>query len=121
MAKRILVVDDSLVMRQMVSVTLREAGFEVDNATNGEEALKQVAKQNFDLIVTDLNMPVMDGVAFIHFARQLPGARFTPIVMLTTESGTQRKVQGDEAGATGWILKPFEPSKLLSVVGKLLS
>jgi two-component system chemotaxis response regulator CheY len=120
MPKRTLVVDDSSIMRQMVSFTLREAGFEVEVATNGEEAIKQLEKQPFDLVVTDLNMPVMDGIAFIEYARKLPGSRYTPILMLTTESGMQRKMQGKAAGATGWIVKPFDPPKLLAVVAKVM-
>ena len=91
MPKQILVVDDSSIMRQMVAFTLHEAGFEVQNAVNGEEALKLIEKQNFDLVVTDLNMPVMDGITFIENARKLPGSRYTPILMLTTEEGCSGK------------------------------
>jgi len=120
MARKILVVDDSSIMRQMVAFTLREAGFEVQDAVNGEDALKQLDKQTFDLVVTDLNMPVMDGIAFIECARKLPTSRYTPILMLTTEGGMQRKMQGKTAGATGWIVKPFDPPKLLAVVAKVL-
>jgi two-component system chemotaxis response regulator CheY len=120
MPKKILVVDDSSIMRQMVSFTLRSAGFEVQDAVNGEEALKLIENQTFDLIVTDLNMPVMDGIALIEWARKLPGSRYTPILMLTTEGGMQRKMQGKAAGATGWIVKPFDPPKLLAVISKVL-
>jgi len=107
-------------MRQMVSFTLREASFEVLEAQNGQEALQRVDGQNFDLIITDLNMPVMDGITFIRKARELATARYTPILMLTTESQAGKKAEGKAAGATGWIVKPFDPPKLLAVISKVL-
>ncbi len=121
MARRILIVDDSVMIRQMVSFTLREAGFEVVEAENGLDALNKVGKQNVDLIVTDLNMPLMDGITFIGNARVLPATKFTPILMLTTESQPEMKAKGRAAGATGWIVKPFDPPKLLGVIAKVLS
>jgi two-component system chemotaxis response regulator CheY len=121
MARRILIVDDSVMIRQMVSFTLREAGFEVVEAENGQDALNKVGKQNVDLIVTDLNMPLMDGITFIGNARSLPATKFTPILMLTTESQPEMKSKGRAAGATGWIVKPFDPPKLLGVIAKVLS
>jgi two-component system chemotaxis response regulator CheY len=121
MARRILIVDDSVMIRQMVSFTLREAGFEVVEAENGQDALNKVGKQNVDLIVTDLNMPLMDGITFIGNARALPATKFTPILMLTTESQPEMKSKGRAAGATGWIVKPFDPPKLLGVIAKVLS
>lgn len=120
MAKRILIVDDSATMRQMVSFTLREANFDVLEAENGQDALKKVQGEKFDLILTDLNMPVMDGITFIRNARGLAATRYVPILMLTTESQAEKKAEGKSAGATGWIVKPFDPPKLLAVIGKVL-
>jgi two-component system, chemotaxis family, chemotaxis protein CheY len=120
MAKKALIVDDSVTMRQMISFTLREAQFEVLEAENGEDALKKLGGGIPDLILTDLNMPKMDGITFIRNARALPGARYIPILMLTTESQAEKKAEGKAAGATGWIVKPFDPPKLLAVIGKVL-
>ena len=120
MAKRILIVDDSQTMRQMVAFTLTEAGFEVVESQNGQEALKKLEAQTPDLILTDLNMPVMDGITLIRQARALPPTKFIPILMLTTESQAEKKAEGKSAGATGWIVKPFDPPKLLSVIAKVL-
>ncbi len=120
MAKSVLIVDDSVTMRQMVSFTLREAGFDVIEAENGQDGLSKLAAAKVDLIVTDLNMPVMDGISFVRSARELPGARYVPILLLTTESQAEKKAEGKAAGATGWIVKPFDPPKLLAVVSKVL-
>jgi len=120
MPKKALIVDDSVTMRQMVAFTLREAKFEVVEAENGADALKKLAGLTPDLIVTDLNMPVMDGLTFIRSARALPAARYVPILMLTTESQAEKKAEAKAAGATGWIVKPFDPPQLLAVIGKVL-
>lgn len=120
MAKAVLVVDDSVTMRQMVSFTLREASFEVVEAENGQDALNKLSGAKVDLIVTDLNMPVMDGITFIRNARGLPTTRYVPILLLTTESQAEKKAEGKAAGATGWIVKPFDPPKLLAVISKVL-
>jgi two-component system chemotaxis response regulator CheY len=121
MSKTALVVDDSVSMRQMVAFTLREAGYEVLEGTNGQEGLNALSgPERVDLIITDLNMPVMDGIGFIKGARALAGTRFTPILMLTTESQESRKQEGKAAGATGWLVKPFDPEKLLQVVAKVV-
>jgi len=120
MAKKILIVDDSPTMRQMVTFTLREASFDVLEAENGQDALKKIEGQKFDLILTDLNMPIMDGITFIRNARGLPATKYVPILMLTTESQAEKKSEGKAAGATGWIVKPFDPPKLLAVIGKVL-
>jgi two-component system chemotaxis response regulator CheY len=120
MARKILIVDDSLLVRQMVTLTLEGAGFEVMQAEHGQEALAKLPGASLDLIVTDLNMPVMDGISFISSARQMKEARFVPILMLTTESQPEMKQKGKAAGATGWIVKPFDPPKLLAVVAKVL-
>ena len=120
MAKKILIVDDSTMVRQMVSFTLREAGFEVEEAENGQAGLDKIGTCVVDLIVTDLNMPVMDGITFIGHARALASTKFIPILMLTTESQPEMKQKGKAAGATGWIVKPFDPPKLLGVIAKVL-
>ncbi|MEL6109800.1 MAG: response regulator [Planctomycetota bacterium] len=120
MAKTALVVDDSTSMRQMVSFTLKESGFEVIQAGNGQEALANVAGNSVNLVVTDLNMPVMDGMTLIRELRTKPEFKFTPILMLTTESQDTKKQEGRAAGATGWIVKPFNPVQLMQVVGKVV-
>lgn len=123
MSKIALVVDDSVSMRQMVSFTLKGAGFQVLEGGNGQEALDRLDQApggKVDLIITDLNMPVMDGLSFIRQARTKPAAKFVPILMLTTESGDDKKAEGKSAGATGWIVKPFQPDQLLRVVQKVL-
>lgn len=120
MTKKVLVVDDSVMVRQMVSFTLHQAGFEVAEAQNGQEGLRMIAERTPDLIITDLNMPVMDGISFIRNARGLPTTRYVPILMLTTESQVEKKTAGKAAGATGWIVKPFDPPKLLAVISKVL-
>ncbi|SRR6266568_9365596 len=120
MARTILVVDDSVMVRQMVSFTLKEAGFNVVEAENGQDALNKIANSTVDMIVTDLNMPVMDGITFIGNARATASTKYVPILMLTTESQPEMKQKGKAAGATGWIVKPFDPPKLLGVIGKLL-
>jgi two-component system chemotaxis response regulator CheY len=123
MGKTALIVDDSSSMRQMVGFTLKGAGFTVIEGGNGQEALDRLNTApggKVDLIITDLNMPIMDGLQFIRQARSRPGLRFTPILMLTTESGDNRKAEGKAAGATGWIVKPFHPEQLLKVIEKVL-
>ena len=121
MSKKVLIVDDSASMRQMVSFTLKKAGFDVVEGGNGQEALDRISSAGkVDLIITDLNMPVMDGLTFIKSARTRPGLKFTPILMLTTEGHESRKQEGKAAGATGWIVKPFQPDQLLKVIEKVL-
>lgn len=120
MPRKVLIVDDSTMVRQMVTFTLQEAGFDVLQAENGQDALNKLSGQAVDLIVTDLNMPVMDGITFIGNARTLASAKYIPILMLTTESQPEMKQKGKAAGATGWIVKPFDPPKLLSVIAKVL-
>ncbi|HEY3283770.1 MAG TPA: response regulator [Armatimonadota bacterium] len=120
MSKRVMIVDDSLIVREMVSLTLGEAGFEVVAAGNGQDGLKKAEGQRLDLVITDLNTPVMDGISLIRALRGLPGTKHTPILMLTTESQVEKKMEGKAAGATGWITKPFAPPKLLTVISKVL-
>lgn len=119
MAKRILAVDDSKTMRDMVSFTLRGAGFEVLEAEDGMKALTVLNGAQVDLVITDINMPNMDGVTLVRQLRAKPNYRSTPILILTTESGDDKKADGRAAGATGWIVKPFAPDKLLQVVNKV--
>lgn len=118
---KILTVDDSASMRQMVAFTLKCAGHTVLQARDGVEAL-QTAKeqQDIELVISDINMPNMDGIALIRELRALPQCKFTPILMLTTESGGDKKQEGKAAGATGWIVKPFNPDQLLATVNKVL-
>lgn len=121
MGKQILIVDDSVTMRQMVSFTLTSAGFEVVEAGDGKEAVGKLnagAKPN--LVITDLNMPNMDGISLIKAVRAMPSFKFTPVLMLTTESDEGKKKEGQAAGATGWIVKPFNPEQMLKVVAKVL-
>jgi len=120
MSRAALVVDDSATMQEMVSFTLSKAGFAVTRAGNGQEGLGRLAAAKFDLIITDLNMPVMDGITFIKSLRALPSCRFTPVLMLTTEGSDERKQQGRAVGATGWLTKPFDPEKLLTIVKKVV-
>jgi len=117
---KILAVDDSSSMRQMVSFTLKGAGHDVVEAEDGQDALNKAKSAQFDLIVTDVNMPIMDGITFIRNLRGDANYKFTPMLMLTTESAGDKKAEGKAAGATGWIVKPFNPDQLLSVVSKVL-
>ncbi len=116
----ILAADDSASMRQMVAFTLGNAGYTVVSAIDGQDALDRAGQQKFDLVLTDVNMPLMDGIALTRELRAMPAYRFVPILMLTTESGQERKLEGKAAGATGWIVKPFNPDQLIAVVKKVL-
>ena len=116
----ILIVDDSASMRQIVEFTLKEAGHQVMVAEDGVMALNLAKGAASDLVITDINMPNMDGITLIRELRALPAYKFTPILTLTTESTTDKKMEGKEAGATGWIVKPFNPEKLLATVSKVL-
>ncbi|MGM0632882.1 MAG: response regulator [Pseudomonadota bacterium] len=118
--KTILAVDDSNSLRQMVVFTLKQAGYDVVEAADGNEALSRAQGQNTDLVLTDVNMPGKDGITLVRELRALPGYRFTPILVLTTEAGPEKKQEGKEAGATGWIVKPFSPEQLLSTVQRVL-
>lgn len=116
----ILAVDDSASMRQMVSFTLKGAGYTVVEAVDGVEALNKARGQKFDCVVTDVNMPNKDGITLIKDLRALPAYKFVPMLMLTTESGMDKKQAGKAAGATGWIVKPFNPDQLLKTIKKVL-
>ncbi len=120
MSKKALIVDDSASMRQMVAYTLRQGGFDVVEGENGQDALNKLPDHKVEIIITDLNMPVMDGITFIQKVRTMPAFKFVPILMLTTETQSNKKEQGKAAGATGWIVKPFDPDKLLQTVAKVL-
>jgi len=120
MAKTILSVDDSGSIRQMVSFTLKSAGYTVIEAVDGQDGLDKAKQKTVDLVLTDQNMPRMDGLTLIKSLRAMPSYRSVPILMLTTESGDAMKSQGKAAGATGWIVKPFDPQKLLEVVKKVI-
>jgi two-component system chemotaxis response regulator CheY len=117
---KILAVDDSASMRQMVSFTLKGAGHDVIEASDGVEALKLAQGQSVDLVLSDVNMPNMDGLTLCKNLRQLGTYKFTPILMLTTESTGDKKMEGKSAGATGWIVKPFNPDQLLTTIKKVL-
>lgn len=116
----VLAVDDSASMRQMVAFTLKGAGYTVVEAVDGVDALNKAKMQKFDCVVTDVNMPNMDGITLIKELRALPNYKFIPMLMLTTESGMDKKQQGKAAGATGWIVKPFNPDQLLKTIKKVL-
>lgn len=120
MAHKILIVDDSASMRQLVAFTLKDAGYEVAEAADGAEAQKQCETQKMDMVITDLNMPNVNGIELIRGLRATAAYKFTPIVMLTTESQEEWKNDGKQAGASGWIVKPFTPEQLLVVIRKFL-
>lgn len=116
----ILTVDDTSTMRQMISFTLSSVGHEVTQASDGQEALTIAQGRKFDLVICDVNMPNMDGIALVKSLRGLPEYKFTPILMLTTESQESKRQEGKSAGATGWIVKPFNPEQLINIVHKVL-
>jgi len=125
MKKKILVVDDSATLRASVNYTLKSAGFETINAVNGADGLEKLTEAHkhgdqIGMIISDINMPVMTGIDLLRSLRKLPQYKFTPIVLVTTESQAEKKKEGKAAGATGWIVKPFEPEQLLAVVTKVL-
>lgn len=119
MSKVALTVDDSKTMREMVSFTLKGAGFEVLEAEDGKQALSVIQGKKVNVVVTDLNMPNMNGIELIRALRADPNHKMTPILMLTTESDGAKKEEGKTAGATGWIVKPFQPDKLIAIVNKV--
>jgi two-component system chemotaxis response regulator CheY len=116
----ILAVDDSPSMRQMVSFTLKNAGFNVVEAVDGQDAWEKANLRDFNLVLTDQNMPRMDGISLTRKLRENPKFKSTPILILTTESSDQMKQSGRSAGATGWLVKPFDPAKLIEVIGKVI-
>ena len=116
----ILVVDDSNSIRDMVSFTLKSASYNVVEAKDGVDGLNKARNEIFDLVISDVNMPNMDGVTLCKELRQLPSFKFVPILMLTTESSTEMKMKGKAAGATGWLVKPFNPEKLLATIKRVV-
>lgn len=120
MSKTILIVDDSSSLRQVVSITLKGAGYNVIEACDGRDALTKLNGQKIHLIISDVNMPNMDGITFVTEAKKLPAYKFTPIIMLTTEAGEAKKQAGQAAGARAWVVKPFQPAQMLAAVSKLI-
>jgi two-component system, chemotaxis family, chemotaxis protein CheY len=113
-------VDDSASVRMMVSFTLSELGFDIVEAVDGNDALKKIEKKQIDMLITDVNMPGLDGIGLVRKIREHPSYRFIPILILTTESEAGKKQEGRAAGATGWIVKPFKPEQLVSAVKKVM-
>ena len=120
MSKTIMTVDDSATIRQMLNFTLSDAGFDVIEAVDGVDACTKLKDNPVNMVITDLNMPQMDGIELIREVRKDPANRFVPIIMLTTESQENKKQEGKAAGASGWIVKPFSPEQLLAVVKMVL-
>jgi two-component system chemotaxis response regulator CheY len=120
MAKTIMVVDDSASLRQVVKIALSGAGYDVLEAADGKDALGKLTGQKVHLIISDVNMPNMDGITFVKEAKKLPAYKFTPIIMLTTESQESKKLEGQAAGAKAWVVKPFQPEQMLAAVSKLV-
>jgi len=121
MSKNILIIDDSASVRQVSRIALKGAGYNVIEAIDGQDALGKLDGQKIHLIISDVNMPNMDGITFVKEAKKLAAYKFTPIVMLTTESQDSKKQEGREAGAKAWIVKPFQPAQMLAVVAKLIA
>lgn len=120
MGKLIMLVDDSASLRQVVGIALKSAGYDVLEACDGRDALNKLTGQKVHLIVSDVNMPNMDGISMVKEVKKLPNYKFTPIMMLTTESDQEKKMQGKAAGAKAWLVKPFQPPTLLDAVSKLV-
>lgn len=118
--KTILIVDDSISIRQVVSMTLKSAGYDVIEGCDGRDALTKLDGRKVHLIISDVNMPNMDGIAFVTAAKKLPAYKFTPVIMLTTESDATKKAAGQAAGAKAWMVKPFQPAQMLAAVSKLI-
>ncbi len=120
MTKTILVVDDAASLRQVVGIALRGAGYDVIEAGDGKEGLSKLDGRKVHLIISDVNMPNMDGIEFVKAVKTLPAYKFTPVIMLTTESSDHKKQAGQAAGAKAWVVKPFQPPQLLTAVSKLV-
>jgi two-component system chemotaxis response regulator CheY len=120
MAKTIMVVDDSASLRQVVGIALKGAGYDVLEGCDGKDALSKMTGQKIHLIISDVNMPNMDGISFVKAVKQLPNYKFTPVIMLTTESQESKKAEGQAAGAKAWVVKPFKPEQMLGAVQKLV-
>ncbi|AEB60559.1 response regulator receiver protein [Ectopseudomonas mendocina] len=120
MGKTVLIVDDSASIRQVVSITLKGAGYDVIEGCDGKDALTKLDGRKVHLIISDVNMPNMDGITFLKNVKQLPAYKFTPVIMLTTEAGEAKKDEGRAAGAKAWVVKPFQPAQMLNAVSKLI-
>jgi two-component system chemotaxis response regulator CheY len=120
MAKTVLIVDDSASLRQLVKITLTGAGYDVIEADNGEKGLAQFDGKKIHLVISDVNMPIMDGITFVTKMKALAAYKFTPVIMLTTESSSDMKAKGQAAGAKAWVVKPFKPEMILAAVAQLI-
>lgn len=120
MSKKILIVDDSASVRQVVAIALKGAGYTVVEATDGKDALQKLDQQRVHLVISDVNMPNMDGITLVKNLKSRPDTKFTPVIMLTTESEQAKKEQGKAAGAKAWVVKPFQPQQMLAAVSKLI-
>lgn len=120
MGKTIMIIDDSASVRQVVGITLKKSAYDVLEAIDGKDALNKLTGQKINLIICDVNMPNMDGITFLKEVKLLPSYRFTPVIMLTTESQETKKMEGKAAGAKAWVVKPFKPEQLLEAVSKLI-
>ena len=120
MAKTIMVVDDSAVIRQTVGIALKQAGYEVIEANDGSDGLSKISGQKVNLIISDVNMPNMDGISMVEALKKDPANKFTPVIMLTTESQDAMKAKGKAAGVRAWVVKPFQPPQMLDAVAKLI-
>ncbi len=120
MAKTVLVVDDSASLRQVVSIALKGSGYDVIEACDGRDALAKLNGIKVHLVISDVNMPNMDGIRFVKELKQLPNYKFTPVIMLTTETQADKKAEGQAAGAKAWVVKPFQPQTMLAAVAKLI-
>ena len=120
MTKTIMIIDDSISLRQVVAIALHNAGYDVLEACDGQDALAKLTGQKVHLMLCDVNMPNMDGISFLKAVRQHPNYKFTPVIMLTTEAGEEKKKEGQAAGARAWVVKPFKPEQLLVAVSKLI-
>lgn len=120
MSKTVLIVDDSASLRQVVAMTLKGAGYDVIEACDGKDALGKLTGQKVHLMISDVNMPNMDGIAFVREVKKNPSYKFTPVIMLTTEAGEEKKRLGQDAGARAWVVKPFQPQQMLAAVSKLI-
>ncbi len=120
MAKTIMIIDDSTSLRQVVRIALSQAGYEILEASDGRDALSRLKGQRIHLVICDVNMPNMDGITFLRSLRDLPDYKFTPVIMLTTEAGEDKKREGQAAGARAWMVKPFRPEQLVGAVSRLV-
>ncbi|MBL8460646.1 response regulator [Zoogloea sp.] len=120
MGKTILIVDDSTSLRQVVGIALKGAGYDVIEGCDGKDALTKLDGRKIHLIISDVNMPNMDGISFVKALKQIPAYKFTPVIMLTTEAGDDKKREGQAAGAKAWVVKPFQPPQMLTAVSKLI-